>query len=160
MLHQFYLYTIDLENYQTRYLPPTLMPYKLEFEQELKRGIRRFQAELHWEDMWDIPTANRRLGEGYRFVVFRPDCGVRGWAWLTPKYEIKNVYVYKTYRGLGWGKNLYYYLLNEAWALEYPFVTVRVDIWNVSAMKVVEKVAEVTGCGLDLKLVEEEYVRD
>lgn len=157
MIHQFYKYIVDLSNYQLRDLPREIVEYNRSFERSLSTEIRRFQNELHWDQMWTIPEVYERLNKGYKFNVLRPKNQIKGWAWLATDHEIKNVYVSKWKRNQGWSKQLYFSLLNKAWELEYPDVYIRVDVWNKPAKYAVESVIGQIGCRVNCKLVEEEY---
>lgn len=157
MVHQFYKYVVDLTNYQPRDLPKEIVEYNRSFERSLSTEIRRFQNELHWKEMWTIPEVYQRLDAGWNFVVLRRMVQIKGWGWLSADREIKNIYVSKWKRNLGWGTQLYYTLLNKAWELEYPDVFVRVDIWNRPAQYLAEKVLCNLACDVDCKIVEENY---
>lgn len=157
MIHQFYKYSLSLELYLYREIPQTIIPYAKRFERSLSTEIRRFQKELDWKEMWTIPEVYLRLDSGYKFWIYRPANQIKGWVWLTPEGEIKNLYVSKWSRNRGIGQNLIYTAMNEALDLEYSRVWARVDIWNEPSKRVFEKVLESVGYKTNVKLVEEEY---
>lgn len=157
MIHQFYRYRFSLEHYQSQEIPQTIIPYEKRFERSLSTEVRRFQKELHWKEMWTIPEVYTRLESGYKFWIYRPANQVKGWIWLSPEGEIKNLYVSKWSRNQGIGQSLIYRAMNEALDLDYGFVWARVDIWNEPSKRVFEKVLEVAGYKTEVKLIEEEY---
>lgn len=157
MIHQFYKYVINLELYQYQEIPQAVVPYERKFERSLATEIRRFQNELHWNEMWTISEVYERLEKGYGFWVLRPKNQIKGWAWLSPVGELKNLYVSKWLRNQGWGRYLHLVRLNEALNRDYSEVFVRVDIWNERAKALLEKVISTTGCKTSVKLIEEEY---
>lgn len=157
MIHQFYRYDIDLSTYQLRDLPKEIVKYDRSFERSLSTEMKRFQNELHWDEMWTLEDVYRRLESGYYFFVLRPKNQIKGWTWLAPDGEIKNVYVSKWSRNKGWCKYLCIAAMNAAWELEYPTVYSRTDIWNKKYIHSFEQLLLQIGCKTDCKIVEEEY---
>lgn len=156
-MHQFYRYDINLEYYQNQEIPQAIVPYEKRFERSLSTEIRRFQNELHWDEMWTIPEVYTRLENGYWFWVLRPKNQIKGWVWLAPDGEIKNGYVSKWLRNLGWYKKLIYQAMNKALDLDLTSVYFRVDIWNEPGKVSVEHVIERTGCKSKISKIQEEY---
>lgn len=157
MIQTFFKFEINLELYQYQEIPQTIVPYEKRFERSLSTEIKRFQRELNWPEMWSIPEVYQRLEKGYRFWVLRPKNQIKGWVWLAPDGEIKNVYVSKWSRNQGWGKYLILQGLNGALDLEYPTVYSRVDIWNETSKVLYEHILGLIGCKSFIKLVTEEY---
>lgn len=157
MIHQFYKYEINLELYQYQEIPQAIVPYERKFERSLVTEIRRFQNELHWNEMWTIPEVYERLEHNYGFWVLRPKNQIKGWVWLVPDGEIKNGYVSKWFRNQGWYKQLVYRAMNEALERELKQIYFRVDIWNEPGKRSVEQVIERTGCKSQISKVIEEY---
>lgn len=157
MIHQFYRYDIDLSTYQLRDLPKEIVKYDRSFERSLSTEMKRFQNELHWNEMWTLEDVYRRLESGYYFFVLRPKNQIKGWVWLAPDGEIKNAYVSKWSRNRGWCRYLCTAAMNAAWELEYPTVYGRIDIWNKKSIHSFEQLLTQIGCKIDCKIVEEEY---
>ena len=157
MVHQFYKYTINLELYQNQEVSQAIVPYERRFERSLSTEIKRFQNELHWDEMWTIPEVYSRLEKGYCFWVLRPKNQIKGWVWLVPDGEIKNGYVSKWFRNQGWYKQLILKAMNEALEKEFESVYFRVDIWNEPGKRSVEQVIERTGCKSQISKIIEEY---
>ena len=159
MTQTFYRFDIDLGLYQYQEIPQTIIPYEKRFERSLSTEIKRFQSELHWKDMWTIPEVYTRLDEGYDFWVYRPKNQIKGWGWLSPEGEIKNLYVSKWSRNQGICQKLILQALNRALELDMESVFARVDVWNTPSLKSFERVLEIIGCKSNIKIVEEEYAR-
>lgn len=157
MIHQFYRYDVDLSNYQLRDLPKEIVEYNRSFERSLSTEMKRFQNELHWDEMWTLEDVYSRLSKGYSFFVLRPKNQIKGWIWLSPDGELKNGYVSKWSRNQNYLKKLCLVAINRAWELEYPRVWGRIDIWNKASIRSFEALLKQLGCKVDCKLVEEEY---
>lgn len=156
-MHVFYKYIVDLESYIMQETPQAITLYKREYERSLSTEIKRFQRELNWKDMWSVKDARQRLQDGWILIVLRPLVQIKGWVWLSPDGEIKNLYVSKRKRDLGWGKHLIRAAINQAWIREYPTVYWRIDIWNEKSKHTFESVLQTLGCKSKVNLVEEEY---
>lgn len=157
MKHQFCKYELSLALYQEQEISPAIIPYEERFERSLLTEIRRFQKELNWSEMWDSLDVIERLLHNYKFWVLRPKNQIKGWVWLTPEGEIKNLYVSKWFRGQGWGTQLIYAGLNEALNQDLDTALYRVDIWNTASKKCIENVLERTGISCKLSFIEEDY---
>lgn len=157
MIHNFYRYYINLDLYQYQEIPQAIVPYEERFEGSLLTEIKRFQKELNWSEMWTIPDVYKRLERGWKFWVLRPKNQIKGWAWLAPDGEMKNIYVSKWSRNQGWGKNFYLQCMNAALDLEYPGVYARIDIWNEPGKRCLENVIGFIGCKSSVELITENY---
>lgn len=157
MIHQFYRYDVDLSNYQLRDLPKEIVEYNRSFERSLSTEMKRFQNELHWDEMWTLEDVYSRLSKGYSFFVLRPKNQIKGWLWLSPDGELKNAYISKWSRNKNYLKKITLAAINRAWELEYPRVWVRIDIWNKASIRSFETLTKQLGCKVDCKLIEEEY---
>ena len=156
MIHNFYRYDIDLEFYQTQEIPQAIVPYEERFERSLRTEIQRFQKELNWSEMWDTLEVYARLLKGYKFWVLRPKNQIKGWAWLAPDGEIKNVYVSKWFRNQHWGRYLVLQCMNEA-ALSMEKVYSRVDIWNEPSKQLFEGILKTVSCKSKITSITENY---
>ena len=57
--------------------------------------------------MWDLHEAHRRLDNGWKLYIFKPDETIKGWMWLnTNNKEVCNGYVNPLYRNKGIGVEL------------------------------------------------------
>ena len=57
--------------------------------------------------MWDLHEAHRRLDNGWKLYLFKPDETIKGWIWLnTNNKEVCNCYVNPLYRNKGIGVEL------------------------------------------------------
>ena len=157
MIHSFYRTDINLDLYQYQEVPQAIVPYEQRFERSLSTAIKKFQAELNWEEMWNLQDVKLRLVSGWKFWVLRPKNQIRGWIWLTPTGEMKNLYVSKRLRNQGWGKQLYLTAMNEALDLGYSSVFTRVDVWNEPAKACVDNLLRFAGCKSNIKLTIEDY---
>ena len=161
MIHQFFKYSVNLDFYPcSQEIPQEIIPYEKRLEGSLLTEIKRFQNELHWNEMWTIPEVYSRLEQGYKFWVLKPKNQIKGWTWLAPDGEIKNVYVSKWLRKQGWGKKLVECCCQSALDQEFSQIYARVDIWNRASIYLFEdllKHAGQAGCKTYVKLVEEEY---
>lgn len=157
MIQTFFKFEINLELYQYQEIPQTIVPYEKRFERSLSTEIKRFQAELNWKDMWTIPEVYSRLDKGYRFWVYRPKNQIKGWGWLSPEGEVKNLYVSKWSRNQGICQKIILQTLNGALDSDMDSVFARVDVWNTSSLKAFERVLEIIGCKSSIKIIEEEY---
>lgn len=157
MIHSFYRVSIDLDLYQYQEIPQAIVPYEKRFERSLLTEIKRFQNELHWSEMWTLEDVHKRLDQGYKFWVLRPKNRIKGWIWLAPDGEMKNLYVSKWFRNQGWGKQFYLQSMNEALELGYPLVYARIDIWNEPAKVCINNLLSLVGCKSTFELVTEEY---
>ena len=72
------LFIIDKEDSQTSDLCPELDGefYLLGDE------IEYFNSIIDYDDMWDLHEAHRRLDNGWKLVIFKPDGTIKGWGWL------------------------------------------------------------------------------
>lgn len=156
MIHNFYRYEIDLEFYQTQEIPQAIVPYEDRFERSLRTEIRRFQKELHWDEMWDTLDVYERILKGYKFWVLRPKNQIKGWAWLAPDGEIKNIYVSKWFRNQQWGRYLVLQCMNEA-SLTMDKVYSRVDIWNEPSKQLFEGILKTVACKSKITSITENY---
>lgn len=156
-MHTFYKYTVDLNGYIMQEIPQAVTLYRKEYERSLSTEIKRFQRELNWKDMWTIKDARERLSNGWTLVVLRPLVQIKGWVWLAPDGEIKNLYVSKRKRGFKWGRNLIEAAMNQAWVREFEKVYWRIDLWNNASKYVFESVLSKISCKSDVRIVEEEY---
>lgn len=159
MVHQFYKYEIDLEFYQYHEIPQAIVPYEKRFERSLSTERNRFQRELNWSEMWTIKEVYERLEKGYHFWVLRPKNQIKGWAWLAPDGEMKNLYVSKWFRNQGWGRYFHLQRLNKALDLELPSVYIRIDIWNEPAKACMDRLLSTIGCKSKISKIIEEYGR-
>ena len=157
MIHSFYRTDINLDLYQYQEIPQAIVPYEQRFERSLNTAIKKFQTELNWEEMWNLRDVQLRLVSGWKFWVLRPKNQIRGWIWLTPTGEMKNLYVSKRLRNQGWGRQLYLTAMNEALDLEYSSVFTRVDVWNEPAKACVDRLLRNIGCKSSIKLTVEDY---
>lgn len=157
MIHSFYKYSINLDLYQYQEIPQAIVPYEERFERSLSTEIKRFQKELNWSEMWDLQDVGNRLYSGWKFWVLRPKVQIKGWIWLTPNGEMKNLYVSRRWRNRGWGRNLYLQCMNEALDLEYDKVYARLDVWNDASKRCLERVLSLVGCKSSVELVLENY---
>lgn len=157
MIQTFFKFEIYLELYQYQEIPQTIVPYEKRFERSLSTEIKRFQAELHWDEMWKIPDVYNRLDRGYKFWVYRPKNQIKGWAWLSPEGEVKNLYVSKWSRNQGICQKLILQALNGALDSDMDTAFARVNVWNTPSLKAFERVLEIIGCKSKLTTIEEEY---
>ena len=155
--HNFYKVLFNLDLYQYQEIPQAIVSYEKRFERSLLTEIRRFQRELNWDEMWTLEDVYKRLEAGWKFWVIRPKNQIKGWAWLAPDGEMKNLYVSKWLRNQGWGKYLYLQCMNEALDRDYPQVYARVDVWNEPAKHCIENVMEFVNCPSSVELVTENY---
>ena len=73
----------------------------------LQDEIDYFNTIINWSDMWDLHEAHRRLDNGWKLYVFKPDETIKGWMWLnTNNKEVCNCYVNPLYRNKGIGVEL------------------------------------------------------
>ena len=73
----------------------------------LQDEIDYFNTIINWSDMWDLHEAHRRLDNGWKLYVFKPDETIKGWMWLnTNNKEVCNGYVNPLYRNKGIGVEL------------------------------------------------------
>ena len=73
----------------------------------LQDEIDYFNSIINWSDMWDLHEAHRRLDNGWKLYVFKPDETIKGWMWLnTNNKEVCNGYVNPLYRNKGIGVEL------------------------------------------------------
>lgn len=156
-MHTFYKYTVDLNGYIMQEIPQAVTLYRKEYERSLSTEIKRFQRELNWKDMWTVKDARERLSNGWILIVLRPLVQIKGWIWLVPDGELKNIYVSKRKRDVDWGQHLTFAAMNQAWVMEYPSVYVRIDLWNNVSKYTFESVLSKISCKSDVRIVEEEY---
>ena len=73
----------------------------------LQDEIDYFNTIINWSDMWDLHEARRRLDNGWKLYLFKPDETIKGWMWLnTNTKEVCNGYVNPLYRNKGIGVEL------------------------------------------------------
>ena len=73
----------------------------------LQDEIDYFNTIINWSDMWDLHEARRRLDNGWKLYLFKPDETIKGWMWLnTNTKEVCNGYVNPLYRSKGIGVEL------------------------------------------------------
>lgn len=155
-------YIIDLQNYQIREVPKEFKLYTT-YDRRLRgpliSSINRFQNELHWDKMWTVWDAKKRLKRGWKLIIYKrkPRGMILGWVWLSPEGEIKNLYVSRRQRMQGLGIQLVYAALNAAMETELSSVFYRCDIWNLASKYLIEHVISQIGCKVKLTQVEEDY---
>lgn len=153
----FYRYTIHLENYQTREIPRIIVPYERRWERSLVTHIKEFQEELHWDKMWTVYDARRRLKRGCRLFVLRPKTHIKGWVWLMNSGWICNGWVARRLRGNHYWEQLICACLNEAVELDFPQVHLDIDIWNKPSLLTMDNLLPKISCEVDVEKVDEEY---
>jgi len=156
-MSQFYKYVVDLTNYQEREIPKEIIEYNENLKESLSNERRRFQRELHWDKMWKMSSINARLREGWKFYLLRPNKLIKGWVWISPNGELKNLYVSKKLRGQGWAKQLIFKVLNELQESGHNQMTYRCDTWNTPSKCAIEQVLELICCKTQCTVVEEDY---
>ena len=94
--------------------------------------IEYFNSIIDYYDMWDLHEAHRRLDNGWKLVVFKPDESIKGWGWLnTNNKEICNIYVNPLYRSKGIGVEIVNSLHRHC--QDYEKWWAQSDEWNKAA---------------------------
>ena len=102
----------------------------------LQDEIDYFNTIINWSDMWDLHEAHRRLDNGWKLYVFKPDETIKGWMWLnTNNKEVCNGYVNPLYRNKGIGVEL----TNSAHrgCLDWEKWWCQSDEWNKPAQQMI-----------------------
>ena len=102
----------------------------------LQDEIDYFNTIINWSDMWDLHEAHRRLDNGWKLYVFKPDETIKGWMWLnTNNKEVCNGYVNPLYRNKGIGVEL----TNSAHrgCLDWEKWWCQSDDWNKPAQQMI-----------------------
>ena len=102
----------------------------------LQDEIDYFNSIINWSDMWDLHEAHRRLDNGWKLYVFKPDETIKGWMWLnTNNKEVCNGYVNPLYRNKGIGVEL----TNSAHrgCLDWEKWWCQSDEWNKPAQQMI-----------------------
>ena len=102
----------------------------------LQDEIDYFNTIINWSDMWDLHEAHRRLDNGWKLYVFKPDETIKGWMWLnTNNKEVCNGYVNPLYRNRGIGVEL----TNSAHrgCLDWEKWWCQSDEWNKPAQQMI-----------------------
>ena len=102
----------------------------------LQDEIDYFNSIINWSNMWDLHEAHRRLDNGWKLYVFKPDETIKGWMWLnTNNKEVCNGYVNPLYRNKGIGVEL----TNSAHrgCLDWEKWWCQSDDWNKPAQQMI-----------------------
>lgn len=108
-----YLYSIDLESYQSREIPKEIVKYSQDLQRSLFSSLRRYAKLSGLREKSVIRRVEKLLEEENMLFVFRPKNQIKGWIWVTPEGWIEDGYVFENYRDQNWGENLIYAALNE-----------------------------------------------
>ena len=102
----------------------------------LQDEIDYFNSIINWSNMWDLHEAHRRLDNGWKLYIFKPDETIKGWMWLnTNNKEVCNGYVNPLYRNKGIGVEL----TNSAHrgCLDWEKWWCQSDDWNKPAQQMI-----------------------
>ena len=102
----------------------------------LQDEIDYFNSIINWSNMWDLHEAHRRLDNGWKLYIFKPDETIKGWMWLnTNNKEVCNGYVNPLYRNKGIGVEL----TNSAHrgCLDWEKWWCQSDEWNKPAQQMI-----------------------
>ena len=106
----------------------------------LEKGIKQFNSEINWDDMWNVEQAKRRISDGWKLIVLILENEINGWIWLDVESSFThNLYVSKIYRGNGYGVELKNYISYLAQKLGLVRLECRVDEWNINSIKIQQK---------------------
>ena len=126
------LFVIDRKDAEVSHLCPEIDGEWYHLQDE----IDYFNSIINWSDMWDLHEAHRRLDNGWKLYVFKPDETIKGWMWLnTNNKEVCNGYVNPLYRSKGIGVEL----TNSAHrdCLDWEKWWCQSDDWNKPAQQMI-----------------------
>lgn len=108
-----YLYSVDLESYQSREIPKEIVKYSQDLQRSLFSSLKRYAKLSGLREKSVIRRVKKLLEEGNTLFVLRPKNQIKGWIWLTSEGRVEDGYVFKNYRDRNWGENLICAALNE-----------------------------------------------
>ena len=145
-----YLYSIDLESYQSREIPKEIVRYSQDLQRSLFSSLRRYAKLSGLREKSVIRRVEKLLEEENMLFVFRPKNQIKGWIWVTPEGQVEDGYVFENYRDQNWGENLIYAALNEI----DEKAEIVVDSRNIYLLQSLDAVLEKICCKVKISKVE------
>lgn len=113
-----------------------IQPHTLcSLENSIQASIDSFHDHHDWPDMWDMDEAKKRLEQGHDLFLGMDQDGPLAHVWFDKNY-LYNAYV-NPIREEGYGVSFIQACLNF---LEYDYIKLYCDDWNIRAQKFFEKV--------------------
>lgn len=149
MLHPYYEYIIDLQNYQLREVSPYIIGYSRRYRDTFLTCLRKCN---------NVSLQNTRRKEIFRdsiILLYKPKTHVRAYVLMTPRGVIWSMgaygYNYSETEVLNIYLELFYSCLNKAFELNLRKVTLRIPMNDYVFNKKLEDVWKTLGCNIKVR---------